>query len=163
MAEPDGLNIALRKTLPELFNNLPDISTYTEESPKWGRRKSSQTRRRTERLVQDPAMRVIVGWRGPEKPAASTNTVSRFETEVLTRSETLSLLDIKESINRWLTPNLTTASIGGRIYERRELNLIAEEIDRLLANEQRTWRDRGLLTRRYQGRVTVAVEGGQTG
>ena len=42
-----------------------------------------------ERLAQDPAMRVIVGWRGPEKPAASTNTVSRFETEVLTRPDNL--------------------------------------------------------------------------
>lgn len=34
-------------------------------------------------------MRVIVGWRGPEKPAASTNTLSRFETEVLTRQVSL--------------------------------------------------------------------------
>ncbi len=42
-----------------------------------------------ERLAQDPAMRVIAGWRGPEKPAASTNSMSRFETEVLTRSENL--------------------------------------------------------------------------
>ncbi len=42
-----------------------------------------------ERLAQDPAMRVIVGWRGPEKPAASTNSMSRFETEVLTRPENL--------------------------------------------------------------------------
>ena len=42
-----------------------------------------------ERLAQDPAMRVIAGWRGAEKPAASTNSMSRFETEVLTRSENL--------------------------------------------------------------------------
>jgi hypothetical protein len=34
-------------------------------------------------------MRVIVGWRGPERQAASTNTISRFETEVLTREENL--------------------------------------------------------------------------
>src|SRR5919106_4424589 len=34
-----------------------------------------------ERLAQDPAMRVIAGWRGPDKPAASTNSMSRFETE----------------------------------------------------------------------------------
>ena len=40
-----------------------------------------------ERLAQDPAMRVIVGWRGLERQAASTNTMSRFETEVLTRKE----------------------------------------------------------------------------
>jgi hypothetical protein len=42
-----------------------------------------------ERLAQDPAMRVIVGWRSPERPAASTNTMSRFETEVLTQKENL--------------------------------------------------------------------------
>ena len=37
-----------------------------------------------ERLADDPTMRVIVGRRGgPERPAASTNTMSRFETEVL--------------------------------------------------------------------------------
>ena len=40
-----------------------------------------------ERLAQDPAMRVIVGRRGPERKAASTNTMSRFETEVLTEKE----------------------------------------------------------------------------
>ena len=39
-----------------------------------------------ERLADDPTMRVIVGRRGgPERKAASTNTMSRFETEVLTQ------------------------------------------------------------------------------
>ena len=39
-----------------------------------------------ERLAQDPTMRVVVGRQGgPERPAASTNTMSRFETEVLTQ------------------------------------------------------------------------------
>ena len=39
-----------------------------------------------ERLSDDPAMRVVVGQRGgPERPAASTNAMSRFETEVLTQ------------------------------------------------------------------------------
>ena len=38
-----------------------------------------------EGLAQDPSMRVIVGSRGPERRAASTNTMSRFEAEVLTR------------------------------------------------------------------------------
>jgi len=42
-----------------------------------------------ERLAQDPAVRVIVGRQGPEREAASTNTMSRFETEVLTRRENL--------------------------------------------------------------------------
>ena len=39
-----------------------------------------------ERLADDPTMRVVVGRRGgPERPAASTNTMSRFETEALTQ------------------------------------------------------------------------------
>ena len=38
-----------------------------------------------ERLAQDPTMRIIVGDRGIDRPAASTNTMSRFETEVLTQ------------------------------------------------------------------------------
>ena len=39
-----------------------------------------------ERLSDDPTMRVVVERRGsPERPAASTNTMSRFETEVLTQ------------------------------------------------------------------------------
>ena len=42
-----------------------------------------------ERLAQDPAMRVIVGWQGTDKQAASTNTMSRFETETLTPKENL--------------------------------------------------------------------------
>ena len=42
-----------------------------------------------ERLAQDPAMRVSVGWQGTDKQAASTNTMSRFETEVLTQEENL--------------------------------------------------------------------------
>ena len=53
------------------------------------------------------------------------------------RSETLNLLDIKENINQRLTPNLTFTRIGSRIYTRRELNEIAVEIDKLLANGQR--------------------------
>ena len=34
---------------------------------------------------QDPTMRIIVGRRDTNRPAASTNTMSRFETEVLTQ------------------------------------------------------------------------------
>ena len=45
-----------------------------------------------ERLSQDPAMRVIVSRRASEKQAASTNSVSRFETELLTRPENLPAL-----------------------------------------------------------------------
>lgn len=40
-----------------------------------------------ERLAQDQAMRVVVGWREGKSAAASTNTMSRFETETLTTPE----------------------------------------------------------------------------
>ena len=47
-----------------------------------------------ERLANDPTMRVVVGRRGgPERPAASTNTMSRFETEVLTQDGNVEGLD----------------------------------------------------------------------
>src|SRR3989304_4700048 len=42
-----------------------------------------------DRLARDPAMRVVTGRRACEKKAASTNPMSRFETEVLTREENL--------------------------------------------------------------------------
>jgi DDE family transposase len=40
-----------------------------------------------DRLAGDPAMRVVTGRRDLETQAASTNTLSRFETEVLTPEE----------------------------------------------------------------------------
>ena len=43
--------------------------------------------RRTERLAQDRTTVVIMGWQGTDKQAASTNPVSRFETEVFTEEE----------------------------------------------------------------------------
>jgi hypothetical protein len=45
-----------------------------------------------DRLAQDPALRTIVGWRDGDRPAASTNTISRFETETLTTPENLEAL-----------------------------------------------------------------------
>jgi hypothetical protein len=42
-----------------------------------------------DRLAQDPAIRVVVGWQGAERNAASTNTMSRFETETLTQEHSL--------------------------------------------------------------------------
>jgi len=39
------------------------------------------------RLARDPAMQAVVGRRALEKQAASTNTLSRFETEVLVTKE----------------------------------------------------------------------------
>ena len=46
-----------------------------------------------ERLAQDPTMRIIVGRRDNDRPAASTNTMSRFETEVLTQDGNMEGLD----------------------------------------------------------------------
>ena len=45
------------------------------------------------RLARDPAMQAVVGRRALEKQAASTNTLSRFETEVLATRENLRGLD----------------------------------------------------------------------
>ena len=42
-----------------------------------------------QRLAQDPAIRVVSSRRASERQAASSNTVSRFETEVLTRGNNL--------------------------------------------------------------------------
>ena len=42
-----------------------------------------------ERLSQDPAMRVVVGWQGPDRNAASTSEMGRFETETLTGEKNL--------------------------------------------------------------------------
>ena len=42
-----------------------------------------------ERLSQDPAMRVVVGWQGSDRNAARTNAMSRFETETLTQEDNL--------------------------------------------------------------------------
>jgi len=45
------------------------------------------------RLARDPAMQTVVGRRAMEKQAASTNTLSRFETEVLVTGENLKGLE----------------------------------------------------------------------
>ena len=42
-----------------------------------------------DRLAQDPAMRVVVGWQGSERKAASTSEMGRFETETLTEEKNL--------------------------------------------------------------------------
>src|ERR687892_1592876 len=46
-----------------------------------------------QRLSQDPAMRVVVGWQGSERKAASTSEMGRFETELLTQEDNLQGLD----------------------------------------------------------------------
>ena len=52
------------------------------------------------RLAIDPAMQAVVGGRAMEKQAASTNTLSRFETEVLVSGENLRCLEQLNS--RWI-------------------------------------------------------------
>ena len=42
-----------------------------------------------DRLSQDPALRVVVGWKGPDRNEASTSEMGRFETELLTQKENL--------------------------------------------------------------------------
>ena len=46
-----------------------------------------------ERLAQVPAMRVVVGWKGSERNAASTSEMGRSETEWLTQKENLNGLE----------------------------------------------------------------------
>ena len=40
-----------------------------------------------DRLSKDPAMKVVVEWKGSERNAASTSEMSRFETELLTQED----------------------------------------------------------------------------
>jgi hypothetical protein len=42
-----------------------------------------------DRLCQDPAMRVVVGWQGSDRNAASASEMGRFETELLTQESNL--------------------------------------------------------------------------
>ncbi len=44
-------------------------------------------------LSQDPAMRVVVGWKGSDRKAASTSEMGRFETELLTQKDNLRALN----------------------------------------------------------------------
>ena len=53
-----------------------------------------------ERLSQDPAMRVVVGWQGSDRNAARTNTMSRFETETLTQEDNLKGLAMAHTPHR---------------------------------------------------------------
>ena len=52
-----------------------------------------------ERLALDPAMRIVTG-KKPEKNAASTNTMGRFETEILTPEDNLA--SIEELNRQWV-------------------------------------------------------------
>lgn len=46
-----------------------------------------------DRLSQDPAMRVVVGWKGPDRKAASASEMGKFETESLTQKDNLKGLE----------------------------------------------------------------------
>ena len=46
-----------------------------------------------DRLSQDPAMRVVVGWKNSDRKAASTSEMGRFETELLTQKDNLKGLE----------------------------------------------------------------------
>jgi len=48
-------------------------------------------------------MRVVVGWQGSERNAASTNTISRFETETLIQEDNLNGLP-RLNTSGWRAP-----------------------------------------------------------
>ena len=70
-----------------------------------------------QRLAQDPAMRVIVGWQGLDRNAASTSEMGRFETETLIQEDNLK--GLARMNFQWVagamahTPHPTPASDSG--------------------------------------------------
>jgi hypothetical protein len=65
-----------------------------------------------ERLAQDPAMRVVVGWQGLERNAASASEMGRFETESLTQEGNLRGL---EGLNAEWVKRAVTRTVHSRI------------------------------------------------
>jgi DDE family transposase len=53
-----------------------------------------------DRLSQDPAIRVVVGWKGSDSNAASASEMGRFETEWLTQQKNLKGLSLLNT--RWV-------------------------------------------------------------
>ena len=91
------LNQRLRRSPPDVVYTPIDVTSNEDTND-------------AERLAPDPAMRVIVGWQGTDKQAASTNTMSRFETEVLTEEENLEGL---ARLNvEWVDRAMEVTSIG---------------------------------------------------
>ena len=76
------------------------------------------------RLARDPAMQAVVGRRALEKQTASTNTLSRFETEVLVTKENQKgleqLMEIKNMPDSWEA----VLSENGYLFQIRPLRLI---------------------------------------
>jgi hypothetical protein len=65
-----------------------------------------------ERLSEDPAMRVVVGWQGSEQTGASTSEMGRFETELLTQKDNLRGL---EGLNVEWVKRAITRTVHNRI------------------------------------------------
>src|ERR671919_2314891 len=65
-----------------------------------------------QRLAQDPAMRVVVGWQGSERSAASASEMGRFETESLTQEGNLRGL---EGLNGEWVKRAVTRTVHSRI------------------------------------------------
>src|ERR671919_801845 len=65
-----------------------------------------------QRLAQDPAMRVVVGWQGSERSAASASEMGRFETESLTQEGNLRGL---EGLNAEWVKRAVTRTVHSRI------------------------------------------------
>ena len=65
-----------------------------------------------ERLSQDPARRVVVGWQGSERTGASTSEMGRFETELLTQKDNLRGL---EGLNVEWVKRAITRTVHNRI------------------------------------------------
>ena len=73
-----------------------------------------------ERLAQDPAMRVVVGWKGSEKKGASTSEMGRFETELLTQEYNLKGLE-------WLNVQWVKRAMAHTVHKRVILDIDSSE------------------------------------
>jgi hypothetical protein len=87
LAEALGLTRLAGEALQESRTGAPPGAAAPESV--YSRLAGYEDTNDADRLAQDPAIRTIAGWRDGDRPAASTNTMSRFETEVLTQKKNL--------------------------------------------------------------------------
>lgn len=87
LALPISLPTTSRKAAPVATSNTTWVPLLRQSI--YSRLAGYDDTNDAERLAQDPAMRVVVGWQGSDRSAASANTMSRFETEILTRENNL--------------------------------------------------------------------------
>ena len=73
-----------------------------------------------ERLAQDPAMRVVVGWKGSEKKGASNSEMGRFETKLLTQEYNLKGLE-------WLNVQWVKRAMAHTVHKRVILDIDSSE------------------------------------